>query len=72
MIPNKAIQEQLSQLDEFEIDLTQQEKKDLDELVQLLENQKQQQDLSKEIWSTIQKATLDSIEQIVGLSDRGD
>lgn len=72
MMPNKTIQEQLSQLDEFEIDLTQQEKKDLDELVQLLENQKQQQDLSKEIWSTIQKATLDSIEQIVGLSDRGD
>ena len=71
-MPNRAIQEQLSQLEDFEIELTQQEQRDLDELVQLLENQKKQQDLSKEIWSTIQKATIDSIEQIVGLSDRGD
>lgn len=71
-MPNLAIQEQLSQLENFEIELTQQEQRDLDELVQLLENQKKQQDLSKEIWSTIQRATIDSIEQIVGLSDRGD
>lgn len=71
-MPNRAIQEQLSQLEDFEIELTQQEQRDLDELVQLLENQKKQQDLSKEIWSTIQRATIDSIEQIVGLSDRGD
>lgn len=71
-MPNRTIQEQLSQLENFEIELTQQEQRDLDELVQLLENQKKQQDLSKEIWSTIQRATIDSIEQIVGLSDRGD
>ena len=71
-MPNRTIQEQLSQLEDFEIELTQQEQRDLDELVQLLENQKKQQDLSKEIWSTIQRATIDSIEQIVGLSDRGD
>lgn len=71
-MPNRTIQEQLSQLEDFEIELTQQEQRDLDELVQLLENQKKQQDLSKEIWSTIQRATIDSVEQIVGLSDRGD
>lgn len=69
---NRTIQEQLSQLEDFEIELTQQEQRDFDELVQLLENQKKQQDLSKEIWSTIQRATIDSVEQIVGLSDRGD
>ena len=43
MMPNRTIQEQLSQLEDFEIELTQQEQRDLDELVQLLKNQKKQQ-----------------------------
>ena len=67
-----AISEYLSQLDEFEIELSAQEQTDLDELNKLLQNQTQQENLSTEIWGTIKKAALDSIEQVVGLSDRGD
>lgn len=69
---NKAISEYLSLLDEFEIELSAQEKKDLDELNKLLQNRKQQENLSSEIWETISKAAIDSVEQIIGLSDRGD
>ena len=67
-----AISEYLSQLDEFEIELSEQEKTDLDELNKLLQNRTQQENLSTEIWGTIKKAAVDSIEQIIGLSDRGD
>jgi len=69
---NKSISEYLAQLDKFEIELSSQEKKDLDDLNKLLQNRKQQENLSTEIWSTIKKATIDSVEQIIGLSDRGD
>lgn len=69
---NETISEYLSLLDEFEIELSIQEQKDLDDLSKLLQNRKQQENLSTEIWSTIQKAALDSVEQIIGLSDRGD
>lgn len=69
---NNAISEYISQLDEFEIELSVQEQKDLDELNKLIQNRKQQEDLSTEIWGTIKKAALDSVEQIVGLSDRKD
>ena len=71
-ITNKAISEYLTQLDEFEIELSAQEQMDLDELNKLLQNRTQQENLSTEIWGTIKKATEDSFEQIVGLSDRGD
>ena len=67
-----AISEYLSQLDEFEIELSAQERTDLDELNKLLQNRTQQENLSTEIWGTIKKAAVDSIEQIIGLSDRGD
>ena len=69
---NSEINDYLSQLDEFEIELTAQEQKDLDDLNKLLQNRKNQKDLSTEIWSTIKKAAIDSAEQIIGLSDRGD
>lgn len=67
-----TISEHLSQLDEFEIELSAQEQTDLDDLNKLLQNQTQQENLSTEIWGTIKKAALDSIEQVVGLNDRGD
>ena len=67
-----VISEYLSQLDEFEIELSAQEQTDLDELNKLLQNRTQQENLSTEIWGTIKKAAIDSIEQIIGLSDRGD
>ena len=67
-----VISEYLSQLDEFEIELSEQEQTDLDELNKLLQNRTQQENLSTEIWGTIEKAAIDSIEQIIGLSDRGD
>lgn len=69
---NNTISEYLSQLDNFEIELSVQEQKDLDDLNKLLQNRKQQENLSAEIWSTIKKAAADSVEQIIGLSDRGD
>ena len=69
---NKAISEYLTQLDEFEIELSAQEQLDLDELNKLLQNRTQQEKLSTEIWGTIKKTAIDSIEQIIGLSDRGD
>ncbi|WP_455261275.1 hypothetical protein [Prevotella jejuni] len=69
---NKAISDYLSELDEFEIELSVQEQKELDELNELLQNRKQQENLSTEIWGTIKKAAKDSVEQIIGLSDRGD
>lgn len=71
-IANKAISEYLSELDKFEIELSVQEQKDLDELNELLQNRTQQTNLSTEIWSTIKKAAIDSAEQIIGLSDRAD
>ena len=67
-----AISEYLSQLDKFEIELSAQEQTDIDELNKLLQNRTQQENLSIEIWDTIKKVAEDSIEQIVGLSDRGD
>lgn len=69
---NQHIAEYLSQLDQFEIELSQSEQKDLDELNNLLKNRLQQEDLSIDIWNTIKQAAEDSIEQIIGLSDRGD
>lgn len=71
-ITNRTISEYLSQLEEFEIELTSQEQNDLDELNRLFQNRKQKEDLSTEIWDTIKKAAIDSIEQIIGLNDRGD
>lgn len=71
-VTNKAISEYLSQLDKFEIELSEQEQKDLDELNRLLQNHTQQENLSTEIWGTIKQAALDSVEQIIGLDDRGD
>ena len=41
-IANKAISEYLSELDKFEIELSVQEQKDLDELNELLQNRTQQ------------------------------
>jgi len=52
---NKAISDYLSELDEFEIELSVQEQKELDELNELLLNRKQQENLSTEIWGTIKK-----------------
>ena len=69
---NKAISDYLSELDEFEIELSVQEQKELDELNELLQNRTQQTNLSTEIWSTIKKAAIDSAEQIIGLNDRAD
>ncbi|MDE5788633.1 MAG: hypothetical protein K2H79_08885, partial [Bacteroidaceae bacterium] len=69
---NKIINDYLSQLDELEIKLSEQEQKDLSELNNLLQNNKQQENLSTKIWDTIQYAAIDSIEQIIGLSGRGD
>ena len=69
---NSEINDYLSHLDEFEIELTAQEQKDLDDLNKLLKNRKNQKDLSTEIWSTMKKAAIDSAEQIIGLSYRGD
>lgn len=69
---NDVLNDYLHQLDSFEIELSEQEKKDLDELNNLIQNRKDRNDLSTDIWNTIQKAAIDSIEQIVGLSDRGD
>lgn len=71
-ITNEAISDYISQLDEFEIEISEQEQKELDELNELLQKNSQQENLSTEIWNTIKKATLDSVEQIIGLSDRGD
>ena len=67
-----AISEYLSHLDEFEIELSVQEQTDLDELNKLIQNRTQQENLSTEIWGTIKKATVDSVEQIIGLNNRGD
>lgn len=64
--------EYMALLDEYKIELSLEEQKDLDELNNLLKNRSHQNDLSSEIWDTIKKATIDSVEQIVGLSDRGD
>lgn len=69
---NDILNDYLHQLDSFEIELSAQEQNDLDELNRLIQNRKEQSDLSTDIWETIQKAAIDSIEQIVGLSDRGD
>ena len=69
---NNIINDYISQLDDFEIELSEQEQKDFDELSKLLQNRSEQEDLSSKIWSTIKKATIDSVEQIIGLSDRGD
>ena len=69
---NNYISDYLSQLNEFELELSAQEQKDLDELNELLQNRTRQEDLSTEIWDTIKKAVEDSVEQIIGLNDRGD
>ncbi len=45
---NNTISEYLSQLDNFEIELSVQEQKDLDDLNKLLQNRKQQENLSAE------------------------
>lgn len=68
----EILNEYFSQLNDFEIELSAQEQRDLDDLAELLQNKGQQQNLSAEIWSTIKTAALDSIEQIIGLNDRGD
>lgn len=62
----------MTQLDEFEIELSDQEKSEIDELNKLIHSQTRQKSLSSEIWDSIEKAAIDSIEQIVGLDDRGD
>lgn len=69
---NDVLNDYLHQLDNFEIELSEQEQNDLDELNKLIQNRKDQNDLSTDIWNTIQKAAIDSVEQIIGLSDRGD
>ena len=69
---NKIFKDYLHQLDGFEIELTKQEQEDFDELNKILQCSQSQENLSTEIWNTIQQATLDSIEQIIGLNDRGD
>ena len=71
-VKNSILNQYLSQLDELEIELSEQERKDLDDLNKLLENHQHQEKLSTEIWNTIQEAAIDSIEQIIGLDDRGD
>lgn len=69
---NNTINDYLSFLNDFEIELSEEEQQDLDELNNLLKNHKQQNNLTTDIWNTIKQATIDSVEQIVGLSDRGD
>lgn len=71
-VKNSILNQYLSQLDELEIELSEQERKDFDDLNKLLENHQHQEKLSTEIWNTIQEAAIDSIEQIIGLDDRGD
>lgn len=68
---NTAINDYLSQLDKYEIELSEQERKDIEDLHNLLKDHKQQINLSSEIWGTIKKATIDSVNQIIELSDRG-
>ena len=71
-VKNTILNQYISQLDELEIELSEQERKDFDDLNKLLENHQHQEKLSTEIWNTIQEAAIDSIEQIIGLDDRGD
>lgn len=62
----------LKQLDDMDIFLTQEEENDLAEIVRLSESVHSQDNLGKEIFDTIEKAAIDSIAQIVNLSDIGD
>lgn len=71
-LSNKTINDYIFQLENFEIELSKQEQDDLDELNNIMQNCKRQEKLSVEIWNTIEQAAIISIEQIIGLEDRGD
>ncbi|MBR1521081.1 MAG: hypothetical protein IJ635_07565 [Bacteroidaceae bacterium] len=61
----------LQQIDNFDLYLSEQEEKDLQEIDKLF-SETPPKNLASEIWSTIKTAALDSVEQIIGLDDRGD
>lgn len=63
--------EDLQFLDDLELELSQQEEDDLKEIENLLKNNASH-DMSSKVWGTIKDAALDSVEQIIGLEDRGD
>ena len=66
-----AIDSYLKQIENFEIELNEQELQDLRDLNEL-QKQMNGADLSAEIWGTIKQAALDSVEQMIGLDFRGD
>ena len=61
----------LKQIENFEIELNEQELQDLHDLNEL-QKQMSGTDLSTEIWGTIKQAAFDSVEQMIGLDFRGD
>ena len=63
---------ELQYLGSLELELSQEEENDLKEIDNLIKNHSGGQELSSKVWSTIKQAALDSVEQIVGLDDRGD
>lgn len=63
--------ENLENLDYLDLELSQQEEEDLKEIDNLLKNGSRQQ-MSSKVWSTIKQAALDSVEQMIGLDERGD
>ena len=63
--------DELQYLDSLELELSQQEDDDLKEIENLMKNHSSGQELSSKVWSTIKQEALDSVEQIIGLDDRG-
>ena len=59
------------ELDDLDLELSQQEEDDLKEIDNLLKNNAGK-NLSSKIWVTIKQAAIDSVEQMIGLDDRGD
>lgn len=60
-----------NELDNLDLELSQQEKEDLKEIDNLLKNNAGE-NLSSKVWGTIKQAAIDSVEQMIGLDDRGD
>lgn len=58
-------------LDDLELELSQQEQEELKEIDELLQNGTKEK-LGPKVWETIKQAAIDSVEQIIGLDDRGD
>jgi hypothetical protein len=68
---NELLNDYIKQIDDFEISLSEEEQKDLEEL-ERLSKECEQKDLLSDVWDTIKHAAMDSVSQIIELDSRMD